>query len=330
MTQKRKVAIAYLAAVPAVLAVVLFQYTALFRVARSEQSMTDSAAVLRQCHAVMEHLNKTIADSQQYGASGRANQQALQTDVSQLRSVVRHLDELTRKDPSAHSQFERLVPLIEDRIISFENAASGVAAVISRHDSDARVDEGGALDHTRALIVKMESAQGIRLQQESEEGAWNARLASNAVTYGGGVVIWLVGVAALLLFHDDKARAWTGVERRVHTRILETLPLSVCLTTHSGTILYANPAAEDLFEHAPGELVGTNVACLHASGGEGDQRTVEEIFDGLVADQVWSGDLRIPKKDGAVLEAASWIVNMGVAGKLYRVFIHQPPCRLVA
>jgi PAS domain S-box-containing protein len=311
MTQKRKIAIAYLAAVPGVLAVVLFQHTALFRVAKSEQSMAETAAVLRQCQDIADQLIAMDAGPRQAGEASRGGKNAFQNHVLQVRAALRHLDELTRNEPAEHSQFQSLAPVIE------------------RYGSGA-VDSHTTLDNARILMSKMEAAQAIRLREEAEDGAWSVRLASNSVTYGGGLVIWLIGVAALLLFHDEKARTWTGVERRVHTRILETLPLSVCLTTHSGTILYANPAAEELFDHAPGDLVGTNVACLHVPGEEGDRRNVEEIFDGLLADQVWAGDLRVRKKDGSLLNTPSWIVNMGVAGKLYRVFIHEPPCRVLA
>lgn len=135
-------------------------------------------------------------------------------------------------------------------------------------------------------------------------------------------MIWLIGLAAFLLFHGDRARAWKGVERRVHTRILEDLPLGVCLTTESGTIVYANHAEDATFGYETGELIGKNVTRLHPS--DGAEPVLREVIDRLGPSQIWSGELARRRKDTTTPNVTSWITNLDVAGKFYRVFIHDP------
>ena len=47
-------------------------------------------------------------------------------------------------------------------------------------------------------------------------------------------------------------------------------------------------------------------------------------MDGLSPSQIWSGELARRRKDITTPNVTSWITNLDVAGKFYRVFIHDP------
>ena len=104
--------------------------------------------------------------------------------------------------------------------------------------------------------------------------------------------------------------------------VLQELPVGVCLTTGSGVILYSNQAEDALLGYEPGELIGRNVAGF-VSPTDADP-AFDDVIDRLPPNQTWSGELGLHKKDKSFVEAASWVTNLEVAGKFYRVYIHNP------
>lgn len=256
MTQRRRTAIAYLFAVPAVVVIVLIQHVALLRLRHAEAEVAQTAEALRQSEAA-------FAESAAKGA-----------DAGQVRTA----SEAQGQSPTA---------------------------------SDAKT------------AAETRAAQRTRLGEQKNIADRTVRFAETVNTFGGILAIWLVGVAALLLFHDEKARAWTGVERRVNSRIIETLPLGVCLSTVTGGILFANPAEEAIFGYEREELIGKDVARLHGPLPSDPKLTVEETIDSLGPGQTWSGEVAINQKDGTTLKAQAWIMNMEVAGRLYRLYVHN-------
>ncbi len=257
MTQRRRIAISYLFAVPIVVAIVLVQQVALRRLRNAETEMAQTA----------EYLYQSQADrSLQQEPEGKGGRHAQSRTASGTQG----------QNPAA------------------ENAKTG---------------------------AENRAAQGARLLGRRETSERAIHFATAVNTFGGVLAIWLVSVAAFLLFHDEKTRAWSGMERRVHTRIIETLPLGVCLSTAGGSILYSNSAEETIFGHERGELIGKDVARLHAAADP--NLTVEKTIDRLGPGQIWSGEVAIKRKDGATPKVQAWIMNVDVAGKLYRLFVHS-------
>ena len=322
MTQRRKIALSYAFAVPIVLAIALFQHWAFFGVNSTEIRIAEEAGALQDCGAIISSLKQAETQAKKYAASNNSDDANLnQIAVSQLKAALQELGELTKSEPSTQSKLQTLRPLVSKWIGLLQTAMVDrkEEGVVQNGDP-----EGQRLrDAIEGTIADIQSFQQVRLQQEKESAARSLHLASAFTTYGGAVTIWLVGVAAFLLFHDEKARAWTGVERRVHTKILETLPFGVSLTTDSGIILYANPAEEALFGYPHGELVGRNAILLHGTDGEDAERTISEIFARLDSTRSWSGEFSICKRNGTPGKVSSWIMNLQVADKLFRLFLHN-------
>jgi PAS domain S-box-containing protein len=323
MTQRRKIAIAYVLAVPVVLAIVLFQHAALFGVKAFEGEMVQAVEVIREAEAASSLLADAVAEAREFTNS--MGDGAYQSTILQLRGVLNQLHEHAANDPSVKAKCQALEPLVESQITLFQRAidsAKKEGTSIRGRDLPAG-DMPNLMRSIANILGDIQTAEQIRLEQQGEAATRSMHLANTFTTYGGGLLVWLIGVAAFLLFHDEKARAWAGVERRVHTKVLEVFPLGVSVTTDAGIILYANPAEEALFEYRAGELLGGNANLLHALDEEEGKHTVSEILERLGLNKVWSGHLPIRKKDGTILKTASWIVNMEIPGKVYRVFVHN-------
>ncbi len=114
-----------------------------------------------------------------------------------------------------------------------------------------------------------------------------------------------------------------AIEQRLHSDILESLPLGVCLASESGVILYANPAAESSFGYKPGELVARNVEALHESSEGGSDSRVAEILEQMFGHEIWSGELSLRTKDGEIVRTDSWISSLRVGGKDCRLLVQR-------
>jgi PAS domain S-box-containing protein len=326
MSQRRKIAIAYAFAVPVVLIVVLFLHTALLGVSSSSTGMAQAAKVVQDAGAAISLLAEAGANAQKYVASGgdKVYDSAYQESVLEFRKVLHQIDDRTKEEPSVHAKFSTLEPLVARQIIVFEQARAESQKNTSARDKTTPVIEDQKLSNDIGqLLAEIKAAEQVELQEQSVGVTRSVRLANMFTTYGGGLLIWLVGVAAFLLFHDEKARAWKGVERRVHTTILQTLPLGVSVATDSGTILYANPAEEAILGYGQGELLGNNATLLHDLEGKDGEQTVSEILERLSSGRAWSGQLPVRRKDKTIHKTPSWVMNMDVPGKVYRVFIHN-------
>lgn len=315
MTQGRKIAFAYVLAVPAVLAVVFFERVSLLRVSDSETGMAQSSEVLRNCDLAISVLKE--ADLRPVPASGNATVESSPPPSVQLSDAIQSLHELTRNEAAAQPQLRTVDRLLAER--------TALRQSVGRSGSSSPGDEarGRTLANSIAIVIgEIATAHQIELQQQAEVAGQDVRWANAAVLYGGFLTVWLIGVAAVLLFHDERTRAWKGVERRVHTRILEELPIGVCLTTGAGTILYSNHAEAAILGYEPAELFAKDVNIFVASAET--EPAFDDLIDRLPANRSWYGELALTKRDRSLLTVASWVTNLEVAGKFFRVYIHDP------
>lgn len=94
------------------------------------------------------------------------------------------------------------------------------------------------------------------------------------------------------------------------TEVLDAVPLAVVVVGGGGTVVAANRAAEVLYGHGRGELVGRDVAeaLFHP-----DDR--EQAAARLARAEPWEGDARVQRRDGALLVSSFRLVPVagGVA-----------------
>ena len=93
------------------------------------------------------------------------------------------------------------------------------------------------------------------------------------------------------------ARARLEQSRRRLTMAIEQATDSVIITNTEGTILYVNPAFEDITGYSRAEAIGQNPRVLKS--GKQDDAHYKELWDTISAGKVWRGRFINKKKDGS-------------------------------
>ena len=325
MSQRRKIAVAYAFAVPVVLLIVLFLHASLLGVSGSGGEIVQAAQVIQKVDSANLLLKEAGANVQNFVASGgdQTYNTAYQKAIAALRDDLDKLGEQTKDEQSVQAKLQTLWPLISKQLGLFDQAMATVSKNPARRTKPVSGPDTQTLLDIDRTMEEIDAVQQMRLQEQVRTATRSVGMAKMFTTYGGGLLVWLVGVASFLLFYDEKARVWKGVERRVHTKVLQILPFGVLVATDAGVILYANPAEEALLGYRSGELLGNNATLLHDLEGPAGVRIVDEILDRLGAGKTWEGELLVRKKDGTILKSLSWVMNLDVPEKMYRVFVHH-------
>ncbi len=321
MAMGRKIAMIYVFAVPAIIGVVLFQRATYLRVATEESRMSAAAEVLHNCDLATTLLKEP--DLNAGGPVDVSDNPAGPVGNEQLSEALQRLAQLTANEPSVQAQVRVLNSLAARRSALIESVATlrNEGTLASRLHA-AEAEDHRLRDGIAEALSPLRTSYQVALQRQGAGATQNLRIAGASILYGGFLSVWLVGAAAMLLFHDEKARTWTGIERRVHTRILQELPLPVCLTTKGGVILYSNPAQDVALGYQPGELLGKNVTSL--IGPTDFEPALEDVLDRLGPNQNWSGDLELRRTDRTRVETEASITNLEVAGRFYRLYVQNP------
>lgn len=94
--------------------------------------------------------------------------------------------------------------------------------------------------------------------------------------------------------------AEAAADLALHSRILASLGEGVQLTRASDArLIYTNPAFEQMFGYAPGELIGQPVSVLNANEPAHPEETALQIIEALNRDGRWQGDILNRRKDGS-------------------------------
>lgn len=327
MTQRRQIAIAYSFAIPILFAFLMFEVGALYRLDAHEGEIVQGAAALSECDSLLSALHDAETAAQGYMASGSDYRRSSYSDAAfRLNGSLAKLDELSKNDPSTQSKLQSLHDLFAKQLGLLQREMDSRKMPRLAGASVAPDPQSANLTgEIEKIVATVRAEKQARSQQEQISAARSASTVDTLVKYGAVVTIWIVAVAALLLFYDDSGRFRERIEQRLHTDVLESLPLGVCLTTESGAILYANPAAEIAFGYKPGELVARNIALLHDASGHGAEPSLAEVFARLTPHELWSGELPIRTKDGEVIRAVSWIASLRVGEKDCRLLVHSAP-----
>lgn len=326
MTKRRKIAVAYALTIPILFVVLFLEVGAVYRLNAHEHEIRNRAATLDACDDLIFALEDAQTAAQSYVATGDRNYRTAYADAAgRVSSSLETLNELARNDAALQSKMQGLNSLATKHLAALRRAgdsrkASGIGTANSLDST-----ESGVIEETDNALAKIRADEQAQSQMELASAAESASSANTIIKYAGVVMIWVAGVAALLLFYDDAGRFREGVERRLHTDILESLPLGLCLTTASGSVLYANPAAEKAFGYKPGELVARNIATLHEENDSGAERGILETLAQLTPRGLWSGELPLRTKENEIILVPSWIKGMHVGDKDCRLLVHSVP-----
>ncbi len=125
----------------------------------------------------------------------------------------------------------------------------------------------------------------IEYTQKFANGNWY--LASDSLTAEGGLVCVRVDIT------EQRKRE---LELRKLTRALEQSPVSVVVTDISGRIEYVNPKFEEISGYSAAESIGRNPRMLKS--GNKSSEEYSELWDTILAGEVWRGNFYNIRKDG--------------------------------
>jgi len=103
-----------------------------------------------------------------------------------------------------------------------------------------------------------------------------------------GVVVWMLS-----------RRAWHAREQlRLYVRAMEMAGNAIVITDRNGTIQWVNPAFTDITGYSREEAIGKNPRILKS--GKQDRVFYQQMWDTLLSERVWQGELVNRRKDGSL------------------------------
>jgi PAS domain S-box-containing protein len=322
----KKVAAGLVLALPVLLVLDFLQYQSIHIVAITHQRVVHIHESLREIDAVQSQLKDAEAAVREYIAGGESVAlNPFETSVAGVHDALGRLAQMVAEEPGQKARVQKIEPLVTRRLELLQQAV------------DLRGQKGFSIEKTRALdaqgrklgeeiqslVGDMEKEEWDLLQRRNAEARGSVQRATFITPFTAVLGLWLVALAALLLYRDVSERQWKGLERRMHARLLETLPVSVCLVDEGGLIFYTNPAQDALFGYESGDLIGRHASILrNAPRDEGD-RAFAEIIEQLTLHGSWNGEFVCSKKDGTTFPCLVRASNMDLPGKVYRAFALQ-------
>ena len=330
MIHRRNIAVAYALAIPIFLGALFVELGTLYKLNAAEGDAVTALSASNGFDNLLTGLREAEQAAQGYVASGSDDYSlAYGKAAGRVNDALDRLEEQTKDDallqsPQEQASLRQLRGATAERLGALERGMSATSTLPkARANASGEILESDSEAAIGKLVAELRGDERSRAEEEQGNAAHSAASANTLVKYLGVLTIWMIGVAALLLFHDDRATFRGRIEQRLHSDILESLPLGVCLASESGVILYANPAAESSFGYRPGELVARNVESLHELSEGGSDPRVAEILAQMFGHEIWSGELSLRTRDGEIVRTDSWISSLRVGGKDCRLLVHR-------
>jgi two-component system cell cycle sensor histidine kinase/response regulator CckA len=168
------------------------------------------------------------------------------------------------------------------------------AEMIGRPLSDFLDAEGLAVAEA-ALLALRQGPPGViegRMLRKNGETIW-VSVNSSGLTDDTGAPN-----GALAVISDITMRRQAEDAMRLQSAALNASADAVVITNRAGTILWVNPAFEQLTGYSAGEAVGRNPRQVLKSGAH-EASFYRRMWDTLLARQVWQGEITNRRKDGS-------------------------------
>lgn len=320
----KKVVITYALAVPVLIVMGVVQHRLVQNVSASHAAVARTGQRLQLLEEVRSSL--VALGSEAEAGLGRGPTSDLARVVAQIAPVRSSLEEFGRivaDDTMEMEKFSRLNSLVRTQLESVEK---GVEEARQGNLSAAKTRltaEATSSAEIHALLEELTQDEHARLKRQTDEGKRLSTRAATTLGIGSILAIWLVALAGLLVHCQSVEKKWKGVERRVHTRILETLPFGVCMMDAAGFVLYTNRALDEMTGFKPEESVGRYFANLHAHPREERDRLIEEITERLQSGGIWEGEFAGLRKGGKTYRCVARAVVIDIAEKPHWVFLQE-------
>ena len=321
----RKVALGFILAVPVLLVADVVQFLSVQGVVNSHRRLAQSTRVLAEAGQTGAALREAEASVREFLMSGDpAAIPSYQDQAAEARESVQQLLKLTEGNAELQAPARSLEPLVARRLDLLQVMVDLRSKAPLAPDKQSGLEAEGKKQMAAVLVVlsKIRKEEVDKLATRVNEAQAAVQRTTYLTPLSAALGLWLVLLAALLLYRDARARQWSGIERRLYSRVVEMLPMGLCLVDDVGLIFYTNPAADALFGYEAGGLVGRHVTALHTSREEGTQ-FFEEVLERVSARGTWTGEFASRKKSGAAFTCLAHASSMDVPGKVYRIFLYE-------
>jgi PAS domain S-box-containing protein len=120
--------------------------------------------------------------------------------------------------------------------------------------------------------------------------------------------------------HDQKIKDETIL---MNSMVLDSMDEGVSISDENGTILYTNPAEDEMFGYAKGELTGKNVLVQNAYSEEENKAIVSNVIEQLKIKGSWQGEWHNKKADGTAFFTHSYITTIEVSGQIRFICVQR-------
>ncbi|MFB3921839.1 MAG: CHASE3 domain-containing protein [Terriglobia bacterium] len=319
----KKVSTGLVLALPVLLVLDYLQYQSVQIVSGTHRMLVRSNEALREINTLRWQLAQAEDAVDRYIATGETVAlNPFYASGGAVRETLGRLGSLVENVPEQKARIQKLDPLVSKRIelLKQEVALRDQKGLAIEKVRPLESEGHGISDEILSLAGDMEKAEADALKRRSDDARGSVQRATFITPFAAILGIWLVALAALLLFRDATEKKWTGIERRMHTRLVETLPVSIFIVDEHDLIFFTNPAHDALFGYDSGELIGRHASALQSVPRDEADHPFGEISESLSVNGNWAGTLECRKKDGAAFSCFVRARNMDLPGKVYRIF----------
>jgi PAS domain S-box-containing protein len=156
-----------------------------------------------------------------------------------------------------------------------------------------------------------------RLRRADGSFRWHLGRAQPLRGDGGEILRWF-GTSTNIHDQKETERALT-----MHTRVIESMREGVNVSSAAGIIVYTNPAEDEMFGYAPGQLIGKHVTTLNAYPPGENERVVADVIGQLQQRGEWNGEWENVRKDGTPFKTHARITALEQDGAKYWVCVQE-------
>lgn len=327
----KKIVIAYILAVPVLVVVDAFHFTAVQGVVGSHRRVTAASEIVREADALSAALQQARTALGGFVADRPGATLAPYLEATgKMKKAAQRLVSLAHDDAPEEARAAKLEPAINKVLEVMQQAVDLHVKQGSKPEKqiefDGQVEKQAEV--IQPLLAEMKKYETEHFPAFNAAAQATVERVGRLTPFAAVLSIWMVLVAALLLYRDSTRRVWAGVERRIHSRVFEALPFGICVVDEHGLINLTNPAQDNLFSYPQGGLMGRHVTVLHNSPrGEGEE-LFEKAMQELGQRGQWRGEFPARTKDGKNFNCLCQAATMDLAGKPHRVFLlasQNPP-----
>jgi PAS domain S-box-containing protein len=326
----RKLVWGYVFVVPVLIVLTVIQFMSVQGVVNAFRSEGNSFDIIRHAETLSVALAETDASVRGFVKTRKNEDLApYETGPARTREIVAQLAQLTKGDAPQQARVSQLEAAIAARFDLYRKLFEtqpvmlpGLAASKTPpapNEAEAQGDTKSA--EIAKVLGELRAHEFARLPALAAASQYRLGRANRLAPIAGVLAIWMVLLAALLLYRDTARRTYAGVERRIQTKIVETLPLGVCVVDEAGLVLYTNSAQDSLFGYEPGGIVGRHITTLRQPASSDDIEIFDRAMEQLSDEGSWRGNFVAKRKNTTSFNCVAQAVCIDLSGKPHRMFL---------